>query len=787
MAPKSNLRSLTAFVACMLLTGFCGLAFMDAQLPRAFVEPEASQVHAAGYGRPSPSLEQGDGGCSTFCGRVAFVACIGCALLVGRGYATHCRWQRSRVGNAALSICMSPRRRSAPAIPSISSVFTNVLDDDDWMKELQSFGKAKSNPLPVSKCQASHAYSATRSRLVRGPSLLESRSPTFQPAADSDDEGLDFGKAKSMPMPQCPGRSSVAPVLHCEDSGPETFGPFSSSSSRLSSRTLRRSSESAEPLPTLLNLSRLFMVSSVKTRTDREAMAEAVRELNARYHVGFQESDAVRIYNMISKNGKEELNGQAFAAVVRELLSALSSRELTLSQLRVVFATAFDQFDMNEDGIISVDEFTAALRSYNITVHAAEAATLLRFLNAKCEEEASDELETDLSEQEVHLEREALAESASVEEQFQAALASAQEKLAETSGWNSAMKMLGRSAGKSGSESLAEVAELAVTAAGVGLVLMNHGQLIETHLTSQFWSAWDALGDFADTAQDLSQSVPMLPVLFSGLVGVAKAQKEPVALDENEALLYARSFHPKGCSLNLFHKLIAQAECHWGSVPANGALECDREIRILVRGKGQRSTGSGPVEVLPGSVLQSEGSQALATETAMYIAWDKVKLQEYIAHVKDQKVIALVQELFKESNCGSPPSKAQQDSDEPGWLSPVRSALMLQAKRKGLACSSLCPESLHRIWTKPKTSLREKLDQCRALMLNSADEILDSLEALSDLSSACSLMVALGNKTATLSPHNALQLAPILILVSLVGAHAANEEGKGKGPGSELS
>ncbi|CAJ1450754.1 unnamed protein product, partial [Effrenium voratum] len=151
---------------------------------------------------------------------------------------------------------------------------------------------------------------------------------------------------------------------------------------------------------------------------------------------------------------------------------------------------------------------------------------------------------------------------------------------------------------------------------------------------------------------------------------------------------------------------------------------------------------------------------------------------EYIAHVKDQKVIALVQELFKESNCGSPPSKAQQDSDEPGWLSPVRSALMLQAKRKGLACSSLCPESLHRIWTKPKTSLREKLDQCRALMLNSADEILDSLEALSDLSSACSLMVALGNKTATLSPHNALQLAPILILVSLVGAHAANEEGE---------
>ncbi|CAJ1387260.1 unnamed protein product [Effrenium voratum] len=193
----------------MLLTGFCGLAFMDAQLPRAFVEPEAGQVHAAGYGRPSPSLEQGDGDgdCSTFCGRVAFVACIGCALLVGRGYATHCRWQRSRVGNAALSICMSPRRRNAPAIPSISSVFTNVLDDDDWMKELQSFGKAKSNPLPVSKCQASLAYSATRSRLVRGPSLLESRSPTFQPAAeDSDDEGLDFGKAKSMPMPQCPGR-----------------------------------------------------------------------------------------------------------------------------------------------------------------------------------------------------------------------------------------------------------------------------------------------------------------------------------------------------------------------------------------------------------------------------------------------------------------------------------------------------------------------------------------------------------------------------------------------------
>ena len=38
-----------------------------------------------------------------------------------------------------------------------------------------------------------------------------------------------------------------------------------------------------------------------------------------------------------------------------------------------------------------------------------------------------------------------------------------------------------------------------------------------------------------------------------------------MALDVNEALLYARYFLAKGCSPCLFHKLITLAGGHWGA------------------------------------------------------------------------------------------------------------------------------------------------------------------------------------------------------------------------------
>ncbi|CAE7728790.1 unnamed protein product, partial [Symbiodinium pilosum] len=52
---------------------------------------------------------------------------------------------------------------------------------------------------------------------------------------------------------------------------------------------------------------------------------------------------------------------------------------------------------------------------------------------------------------------------------------------------------------------------------------------------------------FTSAVDDLFESGPMGPLLLSGVVSAAKAlgSQELVSLDENEALLYARSFHLK--------------------------------------------------------------------------------------------------------------------------------------------------------------------------------------------------------------------------------------------------
>ncbi|CAE7499889.1 unnamed protein product, partial [Symbiodinium microadriaticum] len=85
----------------------------------------------------------------------------------------------------------------------------------------------------------------------------------------------------------------------------------------------------------------------------------ATDELNVRYKVGLNPADAQRIYNMLSKHGKEEISRENFMQTLRDLLSAVvgSQKHLSFRQLRVVMATAFERFDMDGDGHICVDEF----------------------------------------------------------------------------------------------------------------------------------------------------------------------------------------------------------------------------------------------------------------------------------------------------------------------------------------------------------------------------------------------------------------------------------------------
>ncbi|CAK9029263.1 unnamed protein product [Durusdinium trenchii] len=114
------------------------------------------------------------------------------------------------------------------------------------------------------------------------------------------------------------------------------------------------------------------------------------------------------------------------------------------------------------------------------------------------------------------------------------------------------------------------------------------------------------------------------------------------------------------------------------------------------------------------------------------------------------------------------------------WETPVDAvgaALERQAQRRGLPSTSGASEALCRILAKP-IGPREKLDQFHAWILSSKDEILDGVEAVGDLVGLCSLLSALSTHSATLSPENFSQLAPLLILLADLASKRGHMDSK---------
>lgn len=532
-------------------------------------------------------------------------------------------------------------------------------------------------------------------------------------------------------------------------------------------------------IPSVQDLRRIYIVQVAQAESTQGAVIAAIKQLNTlkygRCKVHFQDSDAKQFYDMLSNYGAKPVSAQSFAVELQQLLSALAScDQLSLPQLRSIMATAFDRFDFNEDGKLSIDEFSSALLSFNIQLGAEETETLLRFLA----------LAPAVREETPVLEKEDLTKADSpeltLEDKVCAAAGGVKDQLQASTGWNTAVKIaekVGRCLQQPGSprsqakrlmalghKELASATEISLTLAGLSMVLLHHSQIHPD--AAVFEQISDALDDFFGALRDLFQAMPMGPALLSGALGLAKTQKESVALDVDEALLYARYFLPKGCSQSLFHKLLTMAGCHWGSVSAGQPLQGDGELRILVRGKAVRKRGEDKEDLLPGAFLNARcEDQVVALEDLTYMAWNTEKLHACMESVKDAGLKQLAKRMLEDAAgvCHDTQAPACEEED---WFAPVGEALESQAKRRGLVTSSLCPEGFCRILSKPNMSLREKLDQVHAWILSSKDEICDSLEAASDLAALGSLLVALYNHSATLSPENFVQLAPLLSLLA---------------------
>lgn len=517
-------------------------------------------------------------------------------------------------------------------------------------------------------------------------------------------------------------------------------------------------------IPSLVELGEMFDHLVQKWgMADVRFMREVVLELNGTCNVQFQSGDGDRLHSMLTQNGAVDIDRRRFQEGVHALLcaaQAAKSQDLSLTQLRLVLATAFERFDMDGNGEISSDEFLAALQRCDIRLPEPEALVLLRFFGKET------------------VVKENLAPS--LGEQCEAALTGAQERMAHTTGWSGVVEMVEWVASwgsdspvsqakllaffRDRTEIVADTTEFAATL-GATVLVLNHLHDNPPQLDTGEWIQQLQLvaNEFTSAINSLLQSTPAGSTLASALLAALNAvctKSEVVPLNENEALLYARAFHQKGFSMRLFRKLLERGGYRWVKASKGDMIHRaeDGDIKILVQGTASRVGDDLPQESIKGGqIILEESIDVIACEDVVFIVWDKAHLCDRIAGADDPMLTAMVSEIFHIDE-GVPPT------------TPLQAALKLQAKRKGFTSIGSLSEGFKQIICKEGISFDEKLEQCKTLLMDSSSDLVESYEALVDLAGACSALLALSNQSSAslASPDELLQLSPLLILLGIV-------------------
>ncbi|CAK9088164.1 unnamed protein product [Durusdinium trenchii] len=427
-----------------------------------------------------------------------------------------------------------------------------------------------------------------------------------------------------------------------------------SSSKPIGSPLFPSSIEQVFSIPSLIELGEMFDHLVQKWgMADVRFMREVVLELNGTCNVQFQSGDGDRLHLMLTQNGAVDVDRRRFQEGVHELLCAAKeakSQDLSLTQLRLVLATAFERFDMDGNGEISSDEFLAALQRCDIRLPEPEALVLLRFFGKET------------------VVKENLAPS--LGEQCEAALTGAQERMAHTTGWSGVVEMVEWVASwgsdspvsqakllaffRDRTEVVADTSEFAATL-GATVLVLNHLHDNPPQLDTGEWIQQLQLvaNEFTSAINSLLQSTPAGSTLASALLAALNAVRtnsEIVSLNENEALLYARAFHQKGFSMRLFRKLLASGGYRWVKASKGDMIHRaeDGDVKILVQGTASRVGDDLPQgNIKGGQMILEESIDVIACEDVVFIAWDKAgHLCDYIASTDDLKLTAMVSEIF---------------------------------------------------------------------------------------------------------------------------------------------
>mmetsp|Transcript_2447 Transcript_2447/g.4535 ORF Transcript_2447/g.4535 Transcript_2447/m.4535 type:complete len:1028 (+) Transcript_2447:112-3195(+) len=376
---------------------------------------------------------------------------------------------------------------------------------------------------------------------------------------------------------------------------------------------------------------------------------------------------ADRLFQLLAqtKEGEAVVTRAGFVSGMKELVEVANGLGgLSAAQVREVLLLAFERFDDNEDGKLSIDEFAAATGALGMNLSPAVLSKLHALLDTDgdgyIEHDAANTSELDRwiqafqasmnlqmqhrakkfmplvesfrpsQEEETPVTKVASNDSVEEKEEVKPAVGPVEEFLQ--------LSQRAKDFVVDKAEAVADAVEASLDMTGAVLAM----QAITRELAGV--DSWEQL--------DVGELSPFLVFLgVSGLHMMREVNKGAPAKDlsADEALLYVQSFQAHGFSVAEFRELL-QAGFRWVDLPRGASPEDDGQLLIVLRGDGRasaspqkvgslsaKSKAKGMMKVRPGAVLKGaaqlghlQRSPVVAKTEMRLAAWDQDGLRKFL-------------------------------------------------------------------------------------------------------------------------------------------------------------
>jgi len=378
-----------------------------------------------------------------------------------------------------------------------------------------------------------------------------------------------------------------------------------------------------------------------------DELTAAVPLLNAHLRFDLEANDAKRLYSFMKGSSSDLVTRAEFIDGLRELGDTLQrlSAHMTARQMKTVLVAAFDRFDTNGDGEISIEEFLASIEMIGVKISIQDAVCLHRFLSGTSVIEQGN-----------------LVNEPPFWEKWASTWGRSVAQLRDKYGWTSMENLMDRVKGAfdepgsieekvqralkatwEGVDDVCDAAEFAVDAAGLTMAM----RYVSDELTEELTTGTIQSLDFMSVA-------PFAVCLAIFASNMAKELDELVPKDmtPDEALLYTQCFKQHGFSQAEFRQVLSCPGCRWGRAAPGEILNehGDASVKLIVKGRVEITMPGSPTNrraasLGPGASIGGVGylrgreiwvrERVTAKEPLVYVSWDPEGLRRCLGHNED--------------------------------------------------------------------------------------------------------------------------------------------------------